>query len=525
MFILPLVGLLMMFKSDIVVFNSAVFIYCLFLLELSLAQLQSGEFIKVKEPAALLACPQSLNTLDGFGHCVGMIPLGSARVRGLSSKGKDIFVQCNAQMKPPQGNRFTYRYPYVKKDTRTNVPVFDAPVQIPPFQLNSSHGLLPKFVWEAKETASNYSSRSVRAAAFTQTCMYILGLNANLNEWMLLRSVPFVLPLHLNNSLSLSSVVVVENVGSTEAGDPGTGWTLYVTLKTGTSARAHDIFPAKTNWRSVNFHPYGGDGIYNGNIDLIGIASFEVNDKGSSSNFQIHTPGTWSGGLMNLNLGLLQQDNGNKMYLLAGSRTGLIYKRPIFSASTDTVGKTKVMENNYNEWKLVPAVDASTNTLFKSSKIDAKPIGYDDNHIIIACENGLHFVEEVNSDNYTLKLNNQVKLLNMGEVLENNALLVTGQTPTVSIADWDHDGLLDIIAGSSEGRFFFSKQSFSSSVNDMNSANIFHRPVALHHNDTATDVATSDRFKFSSEILVQGGYRIDIQGPRESRWGYTAPVS
>ena len=30
--------------------------------------------------------------------------------------------------------------------------------------------------------------------------------------------------------------------------------------------------------------------------------------------------------------------------------------------------------------------------------------------------------------------------------------------------------------------------------------------------------------KASEEVLVQGGYRIDLQGPGESRWGYTAPT-
>ena len=74
--------------------------------------------------------------------------------------------------------------------------------------------------------------------------------------------------------------------------------------------------------------------------------------------------------------------------------------------------------------------------------------------------------------------------------------------------------------------FFFSKQAKLSSIhtNDENKG-IFHRPIALHHNDTAASVGNVGTSTFSSEILVQGGYRRDIQGPRENRWGYTAPVS
>ena len=264
--------------------------------------LESGEFVKVKESSALLACPQSLNTLDGFGHCVGMIPLGAARVHGTTSKGRDVFVQCNAQMKPPQGNQFTYRYPFLERDKNSHIPVFDAPVRIAPFTTNFSTTILPKFIWETKVTTKTDFKPTVRAAAFTQDYMYILTLDESLNRWVLLRTVPFELPIQLNHTLSLSSVVLVENVNGdnytyyNNINNNSISWKLYVTLKTGTSMRSHDIFPYHANWRSPNFHPYGGDGIYNGNIDLIGIASFDINDKGTSSNFQLHTPKAWSGG-------------------------------------------------------------------------------------------------------------------------------------------------------------------------------------------------------------------------------------
>ena len=110
-------------------------------------------------------------------------------------------------------------------------------------------------------------------------------------------------------------------------------------------------------------------------------------------------------------------------------------------------------------------------------------------------------------------LSSPFEILRVGEVLENNAVLVTGQTPTVSYADWDQDGLADIIAGSSEGRVFLSRQAPSLNGNAM-----FHRPVPIHHNDSG--LVDKDN-SISSEILVQGGYSMDIQGPRESRWGYT----
>ena len=98
--------------------------------------------------------------------------------------------------------------------------------------------------------------------------------------------------------------------------------------------------------------------------------------------------------------------------------------------------------------------------------------------------------------------------------------------------------MLDIIAGSAEGRIFFVKglassntsvTSTTATVAGMQSPGPrqvgpqpgkpsamtgFSRPVALK-TGTGAD---------ATEILVQGGYRVDLQGPAESRWGYTAPT-
>ena len=105
--------------------------------------LKSGEFVPLVEKAGFLACPQSLKTLDGYGHCVGLIPLGSAKVEGAVQPVPDIFVRCNAQMAPPQGNKYVYRYPFVSYDAETSAPIFGSPIKISPFE----NTLLPRFVW------------------------------------------------------------------------------------------------------------------------------------------------------------------------------------------------------------------------------------------------------------------------------------------------------------------------------------------------------------------------------------------
>ena len=92
-------------------------------------------------------------------------------------------------------------------------------------------------------------------------------------------------------------------------------------------------------------------------------------------------------------------------------------------------------------------------------------------------------------------------------MLQSGATLVTGQTPTVSYGDFDGDGISDIIAGTSEGRILLCKGSSGGGG--------FGAPAALHVGDG----------EMESEVLVQGGYRMDLQGPTENRWGYTAPCA
>jgi len=75
-----------------------IFLWSAVLFEITLATLQSGSFVPLVEHAGPLACPQSLRTLDGLGHCVNITPLAAIKTK----KFADIFVQCSAQMKAPQ---------------------------------------------------------------------------------------------------------------------------------------------------------------------------------------------------------------------------------------------------------------------------------------------------------------------------------------------------------------------------------------------------------------------------------------
>ena len=178
----------------------------------------------------------------------------------------------------------------------------------------------------------------------------------------------------------------------------------------------------------------------------------------------------------------------NETFLVGGSRSGQIYSMDI----------TNMPE---------PLFDADTDMLYEARVIGALPMAYPraanlgGSDLIIGGENGLHYTTVLPGQNATFKLRYA------GEVLQRGATLVTGQTPTVSVADFDHDGFKDLIAGTSEGRILFAKGSPAGLG--------FGNPIPIRVGEGEDQ----------AEILVQGGYRIDIQGPEENRWGYTAPCA
>ncbi len=88
-------------------------------------------------------------------------------------------------------------------------------------------------------------------------------------------------------------------------------------------------------------------------------------------------------------------------------------------------------------------------------------------------------------------------------VLQENADLYAGTLPSPTTVDWNGDGVLDILAGNSEGFVLFFENIGS---ND--------EPKFL----PATRVKAGGR-----EIQVQAGYSGSLQGLQEARWGYLSP--
>lgn len=88
-------------------------------------------------------------------------------------------------------------------------------------------------------------------------------------------------------------------------------------------------------------------------------------------------------------------------------------------------------------------------------------------------------------------------------VLQENADLYAGTLPSPTTVDWNGDGVLDILAGNSEGFVLFFENIGSNDA-----------PRFL----PATRVQAGGR-----DIQVQAGYAGSLQGLQEARWGYLSP--
>ena len=458
-------------------------------------RLRSGEFVPLDAPSGFLACPQSLTTREGLGFCVAATPLGASSA--------DVFVQCAAQLlEPNYGSSLMYRFPLMSIDH--GVPTFGAPITLP------QDGVLPgnaSLASLATKTIVQTDDDTVLLAAFSSDLMHIVELTDNGTRWKhVSTSNPFALPTEWGgNHLSSAAVVLGD-----KHGDSLDGWRVYVSFTTCNSTRARSEWSGRgRNSRDEDYYPYTGEGIWRGSLSQMGVGTFFIGPDGvaKSSSFRRITDPNWTGGLMSLELAVMRNGNVNKL-LVGATRTGLVY-----AFDTENLAQTKQMKLQSAFSEPTPLVDSDTGLLFEARVIGAKPIAFPMtgsklDSLIIGGENGLFFVPTRHLT-HRFGSHSSMQLPSVrdgGPVMEAGATLVTGQTPTVSVADFDMDGLQDIIAGTSEGRIMLARQS---------SEGGFMRPIPLRvgHGDD------------SEELLVQGGYRTDLQGPSESRWGYTAPCA
>ncbi|MCB1275671.1 VCBS repeat-containing protein [Prosthecobacter sp.] len=88
-------------------------------------------------------------------------------------------------------------------------------------------------------------------------------------------------------------------------------------------------------------------------------------------------------------------------------------------------------------------------------------------------------------------------------VLQENADLYAGTLPSPTTVDWNGDGVLDILAGNSEGFVLFFEN--------------------IGSNDEPKFLPAMRVPAGGHEIQVQAGYSGSLQGLQEARWGYLSP--
>lgn len=176
---------------------------------------------------------------------------------------------------------------------------------------------------------------------------------------------------------------------------------------------------------------------------------------------------------------------GHERDLITGSRQGNLIHYPNQAASGFDLGTKQLIAGEDGNALRHPSINPS---------VAAYPGG------LIACgEGSLYFYRF--TERWT-KTGAPV-FANPVSVLQEHADLYAGTLPSPTTVDWNGDGVLDILAGNSEGFVLFFENIGS---ND--------EPKFL----PATRVQAGGR-----EIQVQAGYSGSLQGLQEARWGYLSP--
>jgi hypothetical protein len=244
--------------------------------------------------------------------------------------------------------------------------------------------------------------------------------------------------------------------------------------------------PPGAGWRSKDYVPYDGTGIWRGStarFALWALVSGEPPRRLSRTGEEIlWNPGTLTLGAFGANR---EQD------VVSGSWFGDLYyfrntaRRGVaLGARRNAVGEDGILLRH-------PLAGA-----YPLAYPKASGSGHD---LIAGGEGGLYYYR------FTGRFDAQDRPVfrKPTPVLQENANLMAGTLSVPTIVDWDGDGVLDIVAGNSEGRILFFRNLGSN-----------QRPAMAN----GAALLAGGR-----EIHMQPGYKGDIQGPGEARWGYLSP--
>jgi hypothetical protein len=250
----------------------------------------------------------------------------------------------------------------------------------------------------------------------------------------------------------------------------------------------------RRNWRSEEYDPFDGAGIWRGNLSYQCLYAVSLPGllKGPATNPRLvsKTKLEVLMGMRQLTIVNLGSKRGRD--LVTGSRFGDFHY--YHNSATDGI--------NFEKQQLI--VDRSM-TVIRHPSINPAVVAWPNPHsgfsdLIAGGEGAVYYYKfsgQFTSDDkpiYAAPL----------AVLTEQADLYAGSLPVVNVVDWNGDGILDIVAGNSEGRILYFQ-------------NIGTDEVPRFLNGIELEAG-------GYPIFIQPGYAGDIQGPGEARWGYVCPT-
>ena len=246
--------------------------------------------------------------------------------------------------------------------------------------------------------------------------------------------------------------------------------------------------------RDKRYRPFDGAGIWRGGLPFVCLYSGTIPSSldGNLSNVRLVSKSDQEvlysyHQLTRVNLGVDREND-----IITGSRFGgLYYYKNNFDKNSKFESRLYLVGENGNA--------------HRHPIIEPSPVSYPDpisglSNLIVGGEGGLYFYK------FTGLINERGNPVyeDPDYVFQANTNLYSGTLPVPTVVDWNGDNKLDIIAGNSEGNILFFENVKS------NASPMFLQGVPIKANNQI--------------IHIQAGYRMDIQGPAEARWGYTCPT-